>query len=52
MNRQAEDQGEIGGAVVSRDNSAQRHLDTCPRGEDNSRLEGDDSIRDGPRAWR
>ncbi len=48
MNRQAEDQGEIDGAVGSRDNSAQGHLDSCPRGENNSRLEGDDSIRDGP----
>lgn len=52
MNREAEDQGQVSGAVGSRNNSAQRHLDTCPRGEDNSRLEGNDAIRDGPRARR
>ena len=50
MDRQAEDQGEIGGAVVCRDDGAQRHLDPRPRGEDDSRLEGDDAIRDGSRA--
>lgn len=50
MNREAEDQGEIDGAVGGRDNSAQWHLDTCPRGENNSRLEGDDAIRDGSSA--
>lgn len=47
---QAEEQGEIDGGVVRGDNGAQRHLDACPRGEDDPGLEGDDAVGGGARA--
>lgn len=52
VDRQAEDQGEIGGAVGSRDDGVQRRLDAGPRGENDSGLEGDDAVRDGLGARR
>lgn len=46
MHRQAEDQREVVDAVGSGYDGSQRHLDACPRGENNPRLEGDDAVGD------
>lgn len=46
MNRQAEDQGQVGEGVGRRYDCAQRHLDTRPWGEDNSRPDRNDAIGD------
>lgn len=50
VNRKAEDQGEAGGVEGRGDDSVQRRLDTSPRGEDDSGLEGDDAVGDGSSA--
>lgn len=49
MNRQAEDQGEVGGVEGGRDDRAQGRLDACPWSEDDTRLKGDDAVRNGLR---
>lgn len=46
MHGQTEEQGEVDGGVVGRDDGAQRHLDARPRGEDDPGLEGDDAVGD------
>lgn len=50
VNREAEDQGEVGGVEGSGDDGVQRRLDASPRGEDDSGLEGDDAVGDGSSA--
>lgn len=50
MNRQTEDQGQVGGGVGGRNDCVHRHLDTSPPGEDDSPLWWDDAIWHGSTA--